>query len=77
MIISLSKTEKSRIKLLLKRAVLLAGSQTELAKLFGITESAISQMVNGKFLPSARICVVIENKFGIKKEELRPDIFSI
>ena len=61
----------------LKEAVLLAGSQVALSRILHITEASLSQLLNNRFLPSARICVLLEAKFGFKKEQMRPDIFLI
>jgi DNA-binding transcriptional regulator YdaS (Cro superfamily) len=77
MILLVSKKEREKVQKLMKKAAVIAGSQYRLAKDLRISESAVSKLVNGKFLPSVRVCVLIESKYGIKKEDLRPDIFLL
>lgn len=77
MLLPLTEKEKRRTQQILKSLVKQSDSQQKLANLLHITEPALSHLINGKSLPSARVCVLIEAKFGIKKEEIRPDIFRI
>lgn len=77
MLITLSKNDREQTKVLLKHVAKQSGSQRKLAKFLHVTESTISQLIKGTFLPSPRMCVLIEHKYGIKKEELRPDIFML
>lgn len=77
MLISLKEEEKKHIQQTLKALAKQAGSQLKLAHSLNIKEPSISQLINGKHLPSARVCMLIESKYGIKKEDLRPDIFLL
>ena len=77
MLIPLTEKQKKRAQQILKNAAKLAGSQQTLAKNLHITESSLSQLLSGKYLPSARVCVLLEAKYKIKKEDIRPDIFMI
>lgn len=45
-------------------------SQTELAKIAGVSEMTISKMVNGTKVPSAEKMTIIEKHLGISHEEL-------
>ena len=77
MLIPLTQEEKKRVQKIFKDLAKKEGSQFNLAKALRLTKPAISQLISGIFLPSARICLIIESKYGIKKEELRPDIFML
>ena len=77
MLTPLSKSDREHIKFLLKCLTRKSLSNRKIAQYLRISDSAFSQMLNGSMLPSPRICVLIENKYGIKKEELRPDIFRL
>lgn len=77
MLIPLTEKEKLHVQKIFKNLALKEGSQYKLARAMRLTEASISQLVNGKYLPSARLCMIIEAKYGIKKEELRPDIFLL
>lgn len=57
----------------LQRAIKAAGTQAELAKLIGCTQSAVSQW---KSVPVRRLGAV-EAATGIPRQELRPDIFGL
>lgn len=54
-----------------------AGSQANLAKELNLTTGSISRMVKGHIMPGTRVCILIESKYGIKKESLRPDLFLL
>lgn len=77
MLLPLTEKEKRRIQQILKDLVKKTGSQQALAKSLHITEPALSHLINGKSLPGARVCVLAEAKFGVNKEDIRPDIFRI
>lgn len=77
MLIALKEEEKRHIQQILKGLAKQAGSQLKLAQSLNIKKPSISQLISGKYLPSARVCVLIESKYGIKKEDLRPDIFLL
>jgi DNA-binding transcriptional regulator YdaS (Cro superfamily) len=61
---------------LIKSAVLIAGSQTKLAEVIGVSQPAVHKWVIGKTRPDARAAIVLENKFGVCRHKLRPDIFG-
>lgn len=71
-----TEKERQRVKSIFKDLAEVEGSQVHLAHSLRLTKSAICQLIHGIFLPSARLCVIIEKRYGIKKEELRPDIFN-
>jgi hypothetical protein len=71
-----TEKERQRVKNIFKDLVAAEGSQVQLAHSLRLSKSAICQLLHGIFLPSARLCVIIERKYGIKKEALRPDIFN-
>lgn len=73
----ISKKEKEAIRSIFSYLSHHVGSQRKLADALNIGESAVSQLVNGNFLPGVKLCVLIESKYGIRKEILRPDIFVI
>ena len=77
MVNNISKKERERIRSIFRYLSHHVGSQKKLADELEVGESAISQLIKGNFLPSAKICVMIEAKYGIKKETLRPDIFVV
>ena len=57
----------------LDKAIEIAGSSTELARMLGISQSAVIQW-GGK--PPILRCPEIEKLTGIKCSELRPDFFK-
>lgn len=62
----------------IERAVELAGGQTSLATLIGVTPSFVSQWVTGaRPIPATR-CIAIEaaTTGRVTREELRPDVFG-
>lgn len=77
MLISLTQQQRKRIQQILKDLVKKHGPQHKLAKSLQITSASLSQLISGKFVPCARVCVLAEAKYGIKKEDIRPDIFMI
>ena len=77
MLIPLTQTQKRKAQQILKELVKKHGSQHVLAKALQITPASFSQLLSGKFVPCARVCVLLEAKYGIKKEDIRPDIFMI
>jgi DNA-binding transcriptional regulator YdaS (Cro superfamily) len=54
------------------------GFKTQFAKKVGITKTWLSQIISGRQIPSAPLCVLIERhtQGKVKREELRPDIFG-
>ncbi len=77
MLLPLTEQQKRRAQQILKNLAKKAGSQEALARELHITPSSLSHLINGRFVPSARVCVLAESKYGVKKEDLRPDIFMI
>lgn len=62
----------------IKKAIKLAGSKTNLARVVGISPQALgAQIRNGKILPDA--CIAIEKGFPgeISRYELDPDHFGV
>lgn len=59
----------------LQRAIAIAGGQTELASLIGVTQGAISQWVRGvRHIPIRRAADIEEKLRGqVTARELRPD----
>lgn len=62
----------------LKRAVEIAGGQKQLAGLIGTTQSQVWYWLekSKKGVP-AEFCVRIEETTGVRRDELRPDVFPI
>lgn len=60
----------------IEKAIYIAGSQTKLAKLLGITPQAVQKWAGGKQVPVTR-SIEIERVLNgkITRCELRPDIF--
>lgn len=54
-----------------------AGSQANLAKELKLSTASINRMINGHIMPGPRVCVLVESKYGLKKEDLRPDLFLL
>jgi len=77
MLISLSEKERESVREILKNLASQIGSQKELAKSLNISNPSLSLLIKGVYLPGARVCVLLEHIYGIKKEQLRPDIFSL
>ncbi len=77
MLLPLTEKQKRRAQQIIKDLVKKEGTQHKLAVSLHITEPSLSQLINGKYLPSARVCVLAEAKYGVKKEDIRPDIFMI
>jgi len=59
-------------------AVRILGSQAKLAARVGLTQQQISRLMNGKQRVTAEVAIAIERATGgeIRREALRPDIFS-
>jgi len=57
-------------------AVRLAGSQAELAKVTGVTRSAVYYWVKRNVCPSPQAILRIEKAYGIPKEDLLPEVFA-
>ncbi len=59
----------------LKAAVTRAGSQSAMARLCGVSQTAVWKWIqSGKRLP-AEHCLVVERETGVSKHILRPDIY--
>ena len=59
----------------LQAAVEAIGSQSALARLLGITQSAVSKWIDrGQPLPAEHV-LAVERETGISRHELRPDIY--
>ena len=61
----------------LSRAIDAAGSQSALAKMIGVRQSVLWYWLTGskKGVP-AEYCAAIEAVTGVRKDELRPDVFA-
>lgn len=60
----------------IKKAVAAAGGRKRLAEAIGVTPQFVWQMERGKRPVPPALCARIEAKTGIRREELRPDIFA-
>ena len=61
----------------LQAAVARAGSQSALARICGVSQTAVWKWIqNGKRLP-AELCLVVERETGVSKHSLRPDIYPV
>ena len=58
-----------------KKAVSILGSQQKLADSLGVSKQLISSYVNGRAKVTAVNAKKIEELTGIKREEIRPDLF--
>ena len=59
----------------LKTAVEIAGSQSALGRVLGVTQRAVWRWVSeGKHLPAQHV-LAVEKATGVSKELLRPDLF--
>jgi DNA-binding transcriptional regulator YdaS (Cro superfamily) len=58
----------------LRRAVKVAGSATNLARMCGVTSQAVDQWLMRGRVPVARV-LCIEQSTGVARHELRPDIY--
>lgn len=77
MLIQLARKQKEYIQKVFIDLSKQLGNQNKLAASLGLSKQAISQIITGKNMPSAHLCLLIESRYGIKKEILRPDIFTI
>lgn len=59
------------------RAIDAAGGTTKFAALIGVTPQFVWQMRTGVRPIPPRLCVRIESETGVRREELRPDIFGV
>jgi DNA-binding transcriptional regulator YdaS (Cro superfamily) len=72
----MNDTAKSLAIEALNKAITIAGSQTKLAEKLKITPQAVQQwLVGGRYVPVKRASE-IERLTGVKREQLRPDIFQ-
>lgn len=61
----------------LQAAVARAGSQSALARVCGVSQTAVWKWIQrGKRLP-AELCLVVERETGVSKHSLRPDIYPL
>jgi len=59
----------------LQAAVAQAGSQSALARMCGVSQTAVWKWIQrSKWLP-AELCLVVERETGVSKHLLRPDIY--
>lgn len=61
-------------KTAIQRAVAIAGSQSALARLIGVTPQRVQQMVDDGKASHNRV-IAIERATGITRNELRPDLY--
>ena len=61
---------------LILKAVALAGSQAKLARAVEVTRSAVYYWVRHDTQPGPKTARIIEQKFGIPKEDLLPEVFG-
>lgn len=61
---------------LILKAVALAGSQAKLARAVGVTRSAVYYWIRHGTEMGPKSARCIEQKFGIPKEDLLPDVFG-
>lgn len=59
----------------IKKAVSILGSQQKMADSLGVSKQLISNYVNGRAKVTAANAKKIEELTGIKREEIRPDLF--
>ncbi|MCC6196770.1 MAG: helix-turn-helix domain-containing protein [Burkholderiales bacterium] len=59
----------------IERAVQLAGGQTELARMLGVTQGMVWQWANGRRQVAAERVLAIEAATGVSRHDLRPDIY--
>lgn len=59
----------------IKKAVSILGSQKKMADSLGVSKQLISNYVNGRAKVTAANAKKIEELTGIKREEIRPDLF--
>lgn len=77
MVSRLTPKQREYIKKAFIRLSKQIGNQNKLAASLGVCRQTISLIIHGKNLPGAHICLLIDLRYGIKKETLRPDIFMI
>ncbi len=75
--VQLTKKQREYVQQVFIKLSKQVGNQNKLASSLNLTKQAISQIVTGKNLPCAHLCILLETRYGIKKEILRPDIFTI
>lgn len=61
---------------LILKAVALAGSQAKLARAVDVTRSAVYYWVRHGTKPGPKPARILEQKFGIPKEDLLPEVFG-
>jgi len=75
MITNLTTKERECIKKTFSRLSKQLGNQNRLAAALNTSRQTISLIIKGTNLPGAHLCLLLESRYGIKKETLRPDIF--
>ena len=66
----------SHNNVLLDKLLDIAGTQTNLAKLAGVTKAAVTNWRAGKSYISAEAAIRLENKGIMTVREIRPDLFE-
>ena len=63
----------------IRRAIVLAGSQSALAEQIGLSQQGVSYLLHEAPQVSAEVALAIHRATGgkVRKEDLRPDIFEI
>lgn len=59
----------------LQKAIDRAGSQSELARLIGVSATSVWRMVNRAKRASTEFVLSIEKSTGVSRHDLRPDIY--
>lgn len=60
----------------LKKAVEIAGGQTQLARQIGVSQPAVWNWLNKSPIPAEHV-LPVEKATGVSRHELRPDIYPI
>lgn len=67
--------EAAAVPTALERAIAEKGSQGLLAKAIGFSQPSVWRWLNGTPVP-AEAAIAIEKTTGIRREEIRPDLFA-
>lgn len=68
------KTSQHRLRF--KEARALKGTQKEIAKILGVTETHLRELENGRSVPGTKLLIRIESYLGVPGKELFPDLYS-
>jgi DNA-binding transcriptional regulator YdaS (Cro superfamily) len=52
------------------------GSKSMLARDLGVSRTWLALIISGRRRPSAALCVEIERRTGVLRQNLRPDLFG-